>query len=495
MADNSWVTVDMVGDDSPVLPRRGRVQSADSGGVGDSPNVTSRRGGLRLSQNLGSTPARQLMGEGPHSSTPSSDTDVINNLADMVGQLGAQIGESIVDRLISARVVNTSSAPQNASTNQTQGLPSNSNSYETPHVTVHVKSDREPQIFSGDCDKYSVQEWIELTKTYLRRHAVPVHEQGDEILCRLRGKARDVVRVALRSDSSLDVIQHPELIYNVLLQYFDDASSCLPMADFYATFPRHRENPVDYWIRLNNAADLAVAGLRRQGKQAENMNDEVALMFVKHCPDQELSSILKCKPMHEWTARDVQKRIDDYQREVRASGRSSGAVQMKCHAAAITSEQFGSHGPEQYSASGSSLPSLPSQCQGYHPPPQPASVSNSVQSQDCCAPCPATVPIVAQNLQQSEERLLSRMVDMFQQMMERMQQRNTAVPARGGRSQRAPGERRARETACRVCNDSSHTTVSHCMSDRLCFSCLAPGHTKANCQANTQSSQPQPGGN
>lgn len=262
----------------------------------------------------------------------------------------------------------------------------------------------------------------------------------------------------------------------------------MSMADFYATLPKHRECPVDYWIRLNNAADLAVAGLRRQGKQTGNMNDEVALMFVKHCPDQELSSILKCKPMHEWTARDVQKIIDDYQREVRACGRLSGAVQMKCHAA-ITPKQPSSHVPEQYSASGPSLPSLPSQCQGSCPPPQPHGVSNSVQGQVCCEPCPVNVPVLAQNLQQSEERLLSRMVDMFQQMMERMQQRSTAVPARGGRFQRA------RESACRVCNDSSHTTVSHCMSDRLCFSCLTPGHTKAYCPANTQSSQPQSGGN
>lgn len=224
------------------------------------------------------------------------------------------------------------------------------------------------------------------------------------------------------------------------------------------------------------------------------MNDEVALMFVKHCPDQELSSMLKCKPMHEWTARDVQKRTDDYQREVRACGRLSGAVQMKCHAA-ITPKQPSSHVPEQYSASGPSLPSFPSRCQGSCPPPQPHGVSNSVQGQVCCEPCPVNVPVLAQNLQQSEERLLSRMVDMFQQMMERMQQRSTAVPARGGRFQHAPGERRARESACRVCNDSSHTTVSHCMSDRLCFSCLTPGHTKAYCPANTQSSQPQSGGN
>ncbi|KAK3539463.1 hypothetical protein QTP70_008485 [Hemibagrus guttatus] len=36
--------------------------------------------------------------------------------------------------------------------------------------------------------------------------------------------------------------------------------------DFYATLPRAKENPVDYWIRLNKAADLANEGLHRQAK-------------------------------------------------------------------------------------------------------------------------------------------------------------------------------------------------------------------------------------
>lgn len=74
-----------------------------------------------------------------------------------------------------------------------------------------------------------------------------------------------------------------------------EAPSCLPLADFYATLPRHRENPVDNWIRLNKAADLLLEGLMK------DMNDEVAVMFVKHCPDPELSCPLKCKPIHEWT--------------------------------------------------------------------------------------------------------------------------------------------------------------------------------------------------
>ena len=121
--------------------------------------------------------------------------------------------------------------------------------------------------------------------------------------------------------------------------FLSTTSVSLPLPDFYATLHKHRENPVDYWIRLNKAADLALEGLRRQGKQTENMNDEVALMFLKHCPDPELSCTLKCKPIHEWTSCDVQLRNDDYQRELRVGGRTTGAAQLKSHITTVTSEQ------------------------------------------------------------------------------------------------------------------------------------------------------------
>lgn len=174
----------------------------------------------------------------------------------------------------------------------------------------------------------------------------------------------------------------------------------------------------------------------------EDMNDEVALMFVKHCPDPELSYTLKCKPIHEWTSRDVQVRIDDHQRELRTSGRSMGAAQLKSHIATIT--------PEQPSPPSPSLAAY-ERCHTLSPTP----FSPHVQHRVCHTPCPspapvsvqgdlrpaqsqASVPVVAQNLQQSEERLLTRMVDMFQEMMEKMQQRNTSYPIRGGKFQHAP---------------------------------------------------------
>lgn len=293
------------------------------------------------------------------------------------------------------------------------------------------------------------------------------------------------MKIALRSDPALNVKQEPELIYNVLLHYFSVTPSCLPLADFYATLPEHRENPVDYWIRLNKAADLALVGLHRQGKRTGNMNDEVALMFVKHCPDPELSCTLKFKPLHEWTSRDVQLRIDEYQRELRSSGGAAGTAHLKSYITAVASDQ-----PSQPST-GQAVQCLTQSPSPSHPQTQhhvchplcPSPASAPVPGELCHAPSRPSVPVVAQNLQQSEERLLTRMVDMFQEMMEKMQSRDTVHPTRGGRFQRPSHEKRSREAVCKVCNDSSHTTISHCMAERLCFGCHAPGHTKLNCPA------------
>lgn len=232
----------------------------------------------------------------------------------MMGGLCAQIGDSIMARLSETGVVNANCNSQNS-----RDVGSDSARQEVPEVNVHVKADREPMIFKGDCsDKYSVCDWIGLTKSQLNKQKCPVSDQADEILSRLMGKARDIVKIGLRSNVSLDVVRNPDIIYSILLRYFSDAASCLPLADFYSTCPEPKENPVDYWIRLNKAADLAEDGLRRQGRVMDNISMEVARMFVKHCPDPELSCLFKCKPINEWNARDIQRRVDDYQREKRA---------------------------------------------------------------------------------------------------------------------------------------------------------------------------------
>ncbi len=75
------------------------------------------------------------------------------------------------------------------------------------------------------------------------------------------------------------------------------------------------EKPFDYWIRLHNANDIAGEGWKRQGKTLDDPFREVTVMFITNCPDPELSLTFKCKSLHEWTAADVQVRLDEYQRQ------------------------------------------------------------------------------------------------------------------------------------------------------------------------------------
>lgn len=59
---------------------------------------------------------------------------------------------------------------------------------------------KEPPAFRGDgTDKFSVHEWEDLMDTYLWKRGIPVLEHYNEILSRLMGKAKDIVRITLRS--------------------------------------------------------------------------------------------------------------------------------------------------------------------------------------------------------------------------------------------------------------------------------------------------------
>lgn len=82
---------------------------------------------------------------------------------------------------------------------------------------------------------------------------------------------------------SLDVRSDPDIIYSILMKYFSVAPSCLSLADFYSTLPKSGDSAIDYWIRVNKAADLADEGLHRQGRVMDNIGAEVARMFVKYC--------------------------------------------------------------------------------------------------------------------------------------------------------------------------------------------------------------------
>lgn len=77
--------------------------------------------------------------------------------------------------------------------------------------------------------------------------------------------------------------------------------SNLQVADFYATKTEADESPVDYWVRLNIAAEHADRHLQKSGGKMENMSAEIAMIFIRNCNDPDLSSV-QCKPISKWSA-------------------------------------------------------------------------------------------------------------------------------------------------------------------------------------------------
>lgn len=131
---------------------------------------------------------------------------------------------------------------------------------------------KELPSFRGDgTDKLSIHEWEEQIDVYLRKRGVPTREQAQEMMSRLGGRARDIIKVTLRSNPSLKPGEDPRVITDILKQHFSELTySAMPLADFYSTLPTVGENAMDYWIRLNKAVDVAEDCLKRQGRNLED---------------------------------------------------------------------------------------------------------------------------------------------------------------------------------------------------------------------------------
>ncbi|KAL1268818.1 hypothetical protein QQF64_034181 [Cirrhinus molitorella] len=202
---------------------------------------------------------------------------------------------------------------------------------------------KEPPSFRGDgTDKLSIHESEGQIDVYLRKRGVPTGSMLREKMSRLGGRARDIIKVTLRSNPSLKPGEDPRVIIDILKQHFRELTySAMPPADFYSTLPTVGENAMDYWIHLNKAVDVAEDCLKRQRRNLEDPSKEVTMMFVKQCPDPALSAVLKFKTADKWKAR-IQERLDDHQTQLRiqqqrARSRRSG-VESK-----ITKQQFRPH--------------------------------------------------------------------------------------------------------------------------------------------------------
>ncbi|KAE8278054.1 hypothetical protein D5F01_LYC23884 [Larimichthys crocea] len=288
---------------------------------------------------------------------------------------------------------------------------------------------------------------------YLGRRGIELCCQADEVLGKLRGRARDVVTIGLRSRPSLDLKSGPQPVFDILRQHFSDSvTSFMPLADFYDTKPRPTETAVDYWIWLNKAMDTAVDGLKRQGKTLDNPSREVTVMFITHCPDTELSLVFGCKPLEEWTATDVQVRLDEHHQKKRLQQRQSFHPAGNLH----TSQAVDVLQCHAQSAGGT----------------------------------PASQPVAAGRMLQSEGQSLDHVITLLEWLLQREASRHSRSPRSGA------GGRGSSRGPCSICGGDDHDTMSHCRRERLCFRCYATGHQAVTCQSAPPSDLPaaQPGG-
>lgn len=377
----------------------------------------------------------------PTCSTPTdSNNNVTQQLRELLGELGNQIGDSIVSRLLASQNV-ASPLPTT-----TSGLTKSEPLLESSKISLIVRSDiKEPPMFRGDeSDKYTVQEWIDVMELYLQKSNCPEAEKADTVLSHLLGRAKSIIKVGLKSTASTGSAS-AEKIYDMLRQYFSDHPvSLLPLADFYATQPKAKESPVDYWVRLNSAAERANSHLGRNGSNMENMSAEVAMMFIRNCPDPELSGVFKCKPMSRWSIEEIQEAIDEHQRE------------SQCRKIPST------HKPRTLQVLTTKVvPSADEALEG-----EITAVNTAACRPTSHSEAAKTVP--------SNSDALERVLSMLERVLER-----TSQPAHS--SSGSFQTHRAHFSSCRVCGDSSHSTRSHCMREKRCLVCMRVGHQRKDC--------------
>ena len=104
----------------------------------------------------------------------------------------------------------------------------------------------------------------------------------------------------------------------------DSKHDTVPLSDFYTTLPKEQEDPYEYWLRLNQAADITAECIKEQGKTLDNPRMEVTQMFIRNCPNKDLALTFRSKTADRWSAHEVQDVLNEYHSEV--SFRTSAAL-------------------------------------------------------------------------------------------------------------------------------------------------------------------------
>ncbi|KAK2866158.1 hypothetical protein Q7C36_002214 [Tachysurus vachellii] len=221
-----------------------------------------RTPGLCSTRIIGQTP-EQLR------SDPLSVNSDLNDVAlhDLVTHIAQEVGRTIISAQSERRV-----GERETSSAQTHSLSAGQSFSEIPSlnltgVKLVMQSEvKEPPLFRGDgTDKFNVHEWGELMDTFLRK------------------RAKDIVRITLRSNTSLRPSENPKVIFDILKQHFSEARfSYMPLADFYSTVPVAGENPVEYWVHLNKAADWTASEVQEHLDRYQLEQKEQSVVRSKH---------------------------------------------------------------------------------------------------------------------------------------------------------------------------------------------------------------------
>lgn len=369
------------------------------------------------------------------------EPELSGQMGNLIRQIGSEIGQSIRDSMMRMKFDDYSNSPstrkfqEGASGHVTEQL--NSTVIDASKMNLILKTEvAAPPHFRGDgSDRYSIMEWEDMMKVYLSKLEVTDSEMVDEIMNRVMGRARDVMRVWLRNGSTTPTA---DSVFSVLKQHFgEQSSSGIPLADFYSVRPYPRESAWDYWIRLNKAADVAEQSLKCEGRTLDNRSKELAVMFIRNCPDRELSFVFKSKPVQSWLASEVQAQLDEWLRERKFTNQA-----VKQFAAVVSEREV--------------------------------DVTSSP-------------PKVEQGADVTDEKALDKVLALLEKALVcNTQSVRSSCPKQTGNKNRQ----------CKVCQSSEHSTSAHCRMYNLCFKCLAAGHRSYNCDQVTSraSSGRQDGG-
>ena len=167
----------------------------------------------------------------------------------------------------------------------------------------------------------------------------------------------------------------------------------------------------------------------------------------------------------QWTAKEVQERIDEFQREQRVRPRVIPSHRSAQQMVAAVSESPTSEPVSE--------PPLVLSCKQNVQPFQRAAETSSLQAS------------------------MDKMAEMLSQVLSNL----TPTPRPGfashaypppsslprGRGGSQPQQRRTSSGrgACGICGEHSHSTIAHCRFNQLCFTCHQPGHIRQQCPASS----------